>query len=444
MLKCTLLLHSTEHSVRINNAYFIPKFYRLGFLCSNSLKINTANLVRYIFQWLGLGAVVGILSGSASAIFLILLDWATEYREAHLWLLALLPLAGFCIGYVYHHYGANSVKGNNLLLEELYQHKQPIPLRMTPLVLFGTIFTHLFGGSAGREGTAVQMGGSLADQLQKWFPEKFNPENRRILLICGVAGGFASVFGTPLAGAIFSLEWMLTRQFRWKSLLPAFWTAWVADWVCEWGWGVGHIAYSIPDIPPHSFSNLVWIIPAGLAFGLAARLFSQFGHWIGDIFQKYIAYPPIRPVIGGVVLAAIFYITGAFEYAGLGVPRIVEAFENPVPWHDFLAKIGLTGLTLGSGFKGGEVTPLFFTGATLGNALSGWIPLPLALLAGCGFVGVFSGATNTPLACTVMGMELFGYEAGVFLGLACLVAYLASGKSSIYSAQKYDQKYPKL
>ncbi|WP_245579225.1 voltage-gated chloride channel family protein [Algoriphagus mannitolivorans] len=397
-------------------------------------------MVRYLLQWLGFGALVGILSGSASAVFLILLDWATEYRDAHLWLLALLPLAGFCIGYVYHHYGANSVQGNNLLLEELYQSKQPIPLRMTPLVLFGTIFTHLFGGSAGREGTAVQMGGSLADQLNKWI--SIDSESRRILLICGVAGGFASVFGTPLAGAIFSLEWMLTRQFRWKSLFPAFWAAFVADWVCEIAWGVGHTAYFIPEIPAHTLANLLWIFPAGIAFGLAAWLFAQVGHGFGDLFKKYISYPPLRPVIGGLILAVFVYATGAFDYIGLGVPRIVEAFETPLPWYDFLAKIGLTGLTLGSGFKGGEVTPLFFTGATLGNALSVWIPLPLALLAGCGFVAVFSGATNTPLACTVMGMELFGYEAGVFLGLACLVAYLASGKSSIYSAQKFHQKYP--
>ncbi|TDQ17139.1 H+/Cl- antiporter ClcA [Algoriphagus boseongensis] len=393
---------------------------------------------RYLLQWLGLGALVGILSGSASAIFLILLEDATEIRDAHLWLLALLPLAGFCIGYVYHHYGANSIKGNNLLLEELYQSKQPIPFRMTPLVLFGTIITHLFGGSAGREGTAVQMGGSLADQLTKWIP--LDEESRRILLICGVAGGFASVFGTPLAGAIFSLEWMLNRKFKWKSVFPAFWSAWVADWMCEMAWGVGHTPYSIPEIPSHSIENLAWIIPAGLAFGVAAWLFAQVGHMVADVF-KLIPYPPLRPVIGGVLVALIVYFSGAFIYIGLGVPRIVEAFETPLPWYDFLAKIGLTGLTLGSGFKGGEVTPLFFTGATLGNALSGWIPLPLALLAGCGFVGVFSGATNTPLACTVMGMELFGNESGVFLAIACLVAYLASGKSSIYSAQKYQGKY---
>jgi H+/Cl- antiporter ClcA len=386
----------------------------------------------------GLAALVGILSGSASAIFLVSLDWATNFREANLWMIALLPLAGFGIGYVYHHYGANSIKGNNLLLDELYHSQNPIPLRMTPLVLFGTIFTHLFGGSAGREGTAVQMGGSLADQLTKWF--SLNTENRRLIIICGVAGGFASVFGTPLAGAVFSMEWMLSRKFRWKSIFPAFLAAFVAHWICELAWGVGHTHYSIPEIPAHSLVNLAWIIPAAIAFGLSARLFAETGHAVAAIFKKIIDYPPLRPVVGGVLVALIVYFSGTTTYIGLGVPRIVEAFETPLPWYDWLAKTGLTGLTLGSGFKGGEVTPLFFTGATLGNALSAWIPLPLALLAGMGFVGVFSGATNTPMACTVMGMELFGYEAGIFLGLACLIAFFFSGKSSIYASQNLEWK----
>lgn len=400
--------------------------------------MNGKELARYVALWLGLATLVGILSGSASAIFLVFLDWATNFRETNLWLIALLPLAGFGIGYVYYHYGANSTKGNNLLLEELYQSKNPIPLRMTPFVLFGTIITHLFGGSAGREGTAVQMGGSLADQLTRWF--SLNQENRRLIIICGIAGGFASVFGTPLAGAIFSLEWMMTRRFRWESIFPAFLAAFVADWTCELAWGVGHTHYSIPEIPIHSFVNLAWVIPAAIAFGLSARLFAETGHAISAFFKKTIAYPPLRPVIGGTLVALIVYFSGTTTYIGLGIPRIVEAFETPLPWYDWLVKTGLTGLTLGSGFKGGEVTPLFFTGATLGNALSAWIPLPLALLAGMGFVGVFSGATNTPMACTVMGMELFGYEGGIFLGLACLVAYFFSGKGSIYASQNMGWK----
>ncbi|UZD21570.1 voltage-gated chloride channel family protein [Algoriphagus halophytocola] len=401
--------------------------------------MNKQTIFRYLLLWIVLGLLVGLLSGSASAIFLIALSWATTFRENHLWIIALLPIAGLIIGWTYYKYGENSVKGNNLLLDELYQSEKPIPLRMTPLVLLGTVFTHLFGGSAGREGTAVQMGGSLADQLTKWF--YLEKSDRRIILIAGVSGGFASVFGTPLAGAIFALEWMLHRKVRWKSFFPAFWTAFVADYVCKDLFGVGHTHYLVEMVPPHTFMNLLWIIPAGIAFGFSGRLFAQCNHFFSHQFSKHISYPPLRPVIGGLFIAVFVFISDSTTYIGLGVPRILEAFETPLPWYDWLVKTGLTSFTLGAGFKGGEVTPLFFTGATLGNALSAWVPLPLALLAGMGFVGVFSGATNTPLACTVMGMELFGYESGLFLGIACVIAYLFSGKSSIYTSQHLEHKF---
>ncbi|WP_245756374.1 voltage-gated chloride channel family protein [Algoriphagus ornithinivorans] len=394
--------------------------------------------MKYFLLWLVLGLLVGLLSGSASAFFLVALDWATNFREEHLLIIALLPLGGWIIGWTYYKIGQNSVKGNNLLLDELYQTKNPIPLRMTPLVLFGTIFTHFFGGSAGREGTAVQMGGSLADQLTKWF--KLESADRRLILISGVSGGFASVFGTPLAGAIFALEWMHTGHFRWKSIFPAFWAGLVAHWVCESLWGVGHTVYQIPEVATHTLMNLLWIIPAGIVFGLSGRLFAETSHFFSKVFSQTISYPPLRPFIGGLLIALFVWISGSTTYLGLGVPRIVEAFETPLPWYDWLAKTGLTGFTLGAGFKGGEVTPLFFTGATLGNALHGLIPLPLALLAGMGFVAVFSGATNTPMACTVMGMELFGYESGFFLAIACFIAYIFSGKGGIYVSQELGWK----
>ena len=394
-------------------------------------------MLKQVLFWVAIGACTGLLSGSASAIFLLSLDWVGQVRDAHLWLLAGLPFAGFVIGYCYHRYGSGVEKGNNLILEGIYTPHPALPLRMAPFVLFGTLITHLFGGSAGREGTAVQMGAALAAQLGKRW--SLDAATGRILLICGVAGGFASVFGTPLAGAVFSLEWLFRRKVDPNSIFPAFWSSFTAYWVCDWVWGIGHTAYVISEVAPHTLINLAWMIPAGIAFGLAARLFIETGHLVTTVFNR-ISYPPLRPLIGGILVAGIVYLTGAYTYVGLGIPRIVEAFETPVPWYDFLAKTGLTGLTLGSGFKGGEVTPLFFTGATLGNALAAYIPLPLALLAGCGFVGVFAGATNTPLACTLMGMELFGLEAGIYLGIACLVAFIFSGKGSIYASQDLGWK----
>lgn len=395
-------------------------------------RFESFSYIIFIIKWLLLAFPVGALAGSASAFFLVALHWATDYREANLWIIALLPLGGLVIGLSYHYLGKSVVKGNNQIIDEYLYPQKVISLRMTPLVLFGTVATHFFGGSAGREGTAVQMGASIADQFTRLF--NFKATDRKMLLVMGVSAGFASVFGTPLAGAVFALEVMVIGRMRYEALLPSFLVAVIADIACQ-AWGVGHTQYTIPYVPEMSAIHLLWAVLAGIIFGFGGKLFSLANHFWASLFKKNIGYAPLRPLIGGCVIAAAVWAMGTTRYIGLGVPVIEEAFVTTVPWYDFLVKILLTSFTLGAGFKGGEVTPLFFTGATLGNALALFIPLPMALLAGMGFVAVFSGATNTPIACTLMGIELFGIECGVFVGIACVTGYLFSGHSGIYGSQ---------
>jgi H+/Cl- antiporter ClcA len=383
-------------------------------------------------KWLFICCLIGIFSGTASAFFLVALEYVTQIRTHTIWIIWLLPLGGLLVGYLYYISDPRITKGNNLLLEEYNKPEKKIPFLMAPLVLLGTLITHLFGGSAGREGTAVQMGGAIADLSTPIF--KLNPSERRTLIILGISAGFASVFGTPLTGAIFALEVVFFSKINLKSGLLSFIVAYMSYYTVEF-WQVKHTHYHIPNVPEMNITSLFWVIVVSVLFGFASLLFSRSTHFWGKLFSKNIKYPPLRPFVGGAILAIAFYFMDYPKFIGLGVPEIVNAFSIQNAPYDFLLKILFTGFTLGAGFKGGEVTPLFFVGATLGSALSGIVPLPIALLAGMGFVAVFSGATHTPIACTVMGMELFGIDCGIYIGIACLVAYFSSGSIGIYKSQ---------
>lgn len=386
----------------------------------------------YILKWILITAVAGALIGSASALLLSSLNWATDYRESHLWIISLLPLAGLVIGLIYHYFAGTAARGNNFLIEEIHSAHNIIPFKMAPLVYIGTVLTHLFGGSAGREGTGVQMGGAIADFMSRIF--RMHPYDRKIMIQIGIGAGFASVFGTPLAGAVFALEVIIVGRMRYDAILPIFLASFFANYACH-AWGIKHTVYHITQVPELGVDILLWVLLASVFFGLTARLFSRSIEFWSRTAKKYVAYAPFRPLLGGICIALCVWIMGTTKYIGLGVPVIVNSFSETQMWYDFLLKLILTTFTIGVGFKGGEVTPLFFVGATLGSALSAVIPLPLSFMAGIGFVAVFAGATNTPIACTFMGIELFGVEAGIYLGVACVASYLFSGHTGIYTAQ---------
>jgi H+/Cl- antiporter ClcA len=396
-------------------------------------------ILKLLAFWAISSASIGAAAGTASALFLWALKVCGALRDANTWLLALLPVAGFGIGAAYHYLGGASAGGNNLVLDSYWSRKTRLPYIMAPLVLAGTLVSHLFGASVGREGTAVQMGASFANHISRLMKLGFS--DTRAFTVMGISAGFASVFGTPLAGAVFAVEVLAIGRISYRYLLPSLFAALAGDFVCT-AWGAGHIHYSAGIVPQLSPIAIALTGIAGVCFGLAAMLFSKSSHWLSALFAHYIKYPPLRPLAGGCIIAASVPLLGTYGYIGLGLAGIDSAFESSASWMHWIGKLAYTTLSLGSGFKGGEVTPLFFIGSNLGSSLASVIPLPVALLAGMGFVGVFSGATNTPLACTLMGIELFGAEAGVFMAVTCFVAYIASRHSGIYMAQKIGE--PKI
>jgi len=409
-------------------------------------------ILKYVVKWFILTIPVAVVSGSLVALFLFLLEKATHLRWEHEWLIYLLPVAGILIVALYRFKGKNAEAGNNLVMDEIHKPGGGIPVRMAPFVLITTVVTHLFGGSAGREGTAIQIGGSMAHWLGKIF--KLNQADFRILLISGMAAGFGGVFGTPVAGTIFALEVMAIGRIKYDALLPAFFASVMSHIVCT-AYGITHTHYQIDfhetvasgsSFLHFDLSLLFWVMLAGVFFGLASFGFSELSHQIKHFVNKYIQRKILIPVVGAALVLGISFLLGTRDYLGLGVysadgegVSIVNSFKaGGADTFSWFWKLLLTAITLSTGFKGGEVTPLFFIGATLGNSIAMITGNPVPLFAAIGFIAVFAGATNTPLACTIMGVELFGGEHILYFAVATFVAYYFSGHSGIYSSQRID------
>lgn len=406
-----------------------------------------AGVLWQLLRWTLLVVPVGILSGSASALFLWSLDRVTTLRGQNGWLLFLLPVAGVAVGWIYHRVGKSAAGGNNLIIEQIHAPGGGVPRRMAALILGSTLITHLFGGSAGREGTAVQMGGSLASAYGRLC--RFGEENMRVLLMAGVAAGFGSVFGTPLTGTIFAMEVLVIGRMRYDALIPVLVASVVGDYTCS-AWGIGHTHYHIAfDGASGAYLHLDgWLVAkvvlAAAAFGLVSRLFAELTYALQKGCERLIPIAWLRPALGGALVIALVYVVGTRDYLGLsvsspdaGAVTLLSAFHSggATLW-SWWWKLLFTAVTLGAGFKGGEVTPLFFIGAALGNTLAVLIGAPVDLFAGLGFIAVFAGAANTPLACTIMGIELFGSHYAVYFAVACFVAYFFSGHSGIYLSQR--------
>ncbi len=430
---------------------------------------NRLSPIRHFFKWLLLASMLGLLVGAACALFLHALEWATNLRFMHPWLIWWLPVAVALMALIYKVSCKKSDQGNNLIIEEIHQPGGGVPARMAPLVLAGTLVAHLTGASVGREGTAVQMGGSIAGGLGRRFRQFIQAKDMPVLLMAGVAGGFGGVFGTPLAGAVFAAE-VLTRghaKYRviehWKiqALIPCLIASFTADFIVR-HLGVHHMALApfMDGLPGVSWLLALQVLIATLCFGCAAAAFVQLSHAIKALLERATPHTWLRAALGGLATLALVYLAGTHDYLGLGTdspdPQATTLFScffiGGAALTAWLWKMVFTATAVGSGIKGGEVTPLFFIGAALGNALATqftwWTdrimgqypvhlkPAPVELFAALGMVAVFAAATNAPLACTLMGMEIFGAKWGGYFAVACFGAYLISGKKGIYTAQK--------
>ncbi len=391
-------------------------------------------IFRMPLRWLFLILSIGISAGLSSALFLWSLDIATSTFTRNPQLIYGLPAAGGLIAYITYWAGSAANQGNNFIIRAIKGSLERVPLVMAPLILITTLLTHLCGGSAGREGTAVQMSGSLADSLLSRFA--IPQSERSVYLRAAMAAGFSAVFGTPFAGAVFGMEVSKVRQhLHMQSFVPCLAASLVGDITCRLT-GVGHAHYSLIDIPKLSPMGFLWLPVCGVAIGLLGIVFIEGQHFLAKLGPDNAGAWKLRPVFGGVVVLILTLIIGTNRFNGLGLPLIADALSGAtIPVWTFAIKLAFTVITLGSGLKGGEVTPLFCIGALFGNAFATVTGQDQKLYAGLGFVSLFAAAAKVPLTCWMLALELFGPRLSLIAIIVLGIAYLVSGRRSIYAAQ---------
>ncbi len=389
-------------------------------------------MLKLIFKWTIVAILIGVMAGAASFAFLNSINISITFRKTHQWIVLFLPFVGVAIAWFYNRFGKSLESGNNLILEEIHNPQNHIPFRMAPMIFVSSVLSHLFGASVGREGAAVQMSAAMSDQFSKFFGNYF--DNRKILLMMGMSAGFSSIFGSPIAGTIFGMEVLILGSVTYEAMFPCL-VASIVGYSTALGLGITYAHYGPIEIPSLTFLKIVCAALAGIGFGLAARFFIWSVHLLKDFITQKCINPIHRPFFGGIFVVVCFYLFGTDRYMGLGEEIIQASFLNRVyPW-DFMGKIMMTAVSVGSGYKGGEVMALFYIGSTLGNAMSFILPLSLPLLAALGFVSVFAGASNTPIACLLLSMQLFGSEIGVYAAIAIVMSYLFSGHTGLYHSQ---------
>lgn len=396
--------------------------------------------VLWFVRWLIFGAITGVVCGLVGAAFHLSIDWVTATRQSHDWLIFLLPFAGLLIVFTYRRAGLAQDPGTNLVLASI-QSKQHIPIRMAPLIFFGTIITHLCGGSSGREGAALQIGGSIGEALGRLF--RLRDTDINIIVICGMSAVFASLFGTPIAATVFSMEVISVGVIHYSAFVPCIVSASIAYGIIQ-TCGIGGVAF--PQIYPPELSVFLFlkVILLAMVCGVVSILFCVVIHQAGHLYKKLLPNDYGRIFAGGCLVAALTLLTGTRAYNGQGSDMLLLSMTGACPTFAFLLKILFTALTLGAGFKGGEIVPALFVGAALGNVAAPLLGLDPAFGAAIGMIALFCSVVNCPLASMMLSVELFGHHSALLFCIACAVSYVFSGYYGLYSSQKimYDKLHP--
>lgn len=397
----------------------------------NKTKEKQILLLKYVL----LAFVVGVAVGGIDTIFGRGLLAISDFRAGHYrYLIPFLPLAGLLIIWLYHHFSELSLKGMTLVFETGQHKRDEIPLALVPLVMIGTWITHLFGGSAGREGVAVQIGATLSHAAGRRL---HLPENSRIMLVTGMAAGFGGLFQTPLAAVFFAMEVIVAGYMDYAALLPALIASYTAALTSHM-LGLEKFTVTLTDtLELTSLHNISGILVLGIAFGLTGHIFSFLLGKMKKIMGDKIKNPFWRIGIMSVPLAVFLLLLHGGRYSGLGTNLIEAGFTGGIIYfYDWILKLVFTIFTLAIGFQGGEVTPLFSIGASLGIVLGGFLGLPPEICAALGYAAVFGSATNTLIAPVMIGLEVFGSADMLPFVIVCVIAYLVNGDRSIYPAQE--------
>lgn len=407
------------------------------------LKMILFNLKTGIL-WMLRAFIVGLVAGGFSSLFTLGLAEVTRIRNAFPFLLFLLPAGGLLIVWLYRLCGIKKDSGTNLLITAVHHSEQHVPVYLAPLIFGATLITHLFGGSAGREGAALQMGGSLGNTLGQLF--HLDEGDRKILMMSGMSAAFSAVFGTPMAAAIFPMEMISVGIMHYAALLPCVFASLVAN---QFALSLGILpeAYRVTGIPAVSFESFGKLVLLGICCAVVSIIFCNFLRGANAFYDKCFKNPYIRVVAGGILVILLTMLVGDFDYNGAGTELIERTIEHgETPSYAFLLKMLFTSLTLAAGFKGGEIVPAFCTGATFGCLFGSLMGISPSLCAALGMTAVFCGVTNCPITSMLIGFELFGFEGAVFILLVISVSYLFSGYKGLYREQiivysKYHPKY---